>query len=63
LLQVSKSFTESIDISSDSFSRDVGLGKNNVPSYGEKFLDPRNELLSDCIVRLHISVRDVNKKL
>jgi len=26
-------------------------------------LDPKNELLGDCIVRLHIAVRDVNQKL
>lgn len=26
-------------------------------------IDPRNELLSECIVQIHISVRDVNQKL
>lgn len=25
-------------------------------------MDPRNELLSQCIVQLHIAVRNVNKK-
>jgi len=29
----------------------------------EKVMDPRNELLSQCIVQLHIAVRNVNKKL
>jgi dynein heavy chain 1 len=28
-----------------------------------KIIDPKNELLSKCIVDLHKSVRDVNQKL
>ena len=28
-----------------------------------KYIDPRNELLSECIVQVHIAVRDVNTKL
>jgi dynein heavy chain 1 len=68
LLQVSKSFTESIDIASDCFSKDVSMNSNNDYAQadaadGEKVLDPRNELLSQCIVQLHIAVRNVNKKL
>ena len=30
---------------------------------GAKVVDPRNELLSECIVKLHLAVRDVNTKL
>jgi dynein heavy chain 1 len=68
LLQVSQSFTESIDIASDCFSRDVTIGGDDRPQPdsdgdGEKVMDPRNELLSQCIVQLHIAVRNVNKKL
>lgn len=65
LLQVSKSFTEGIDIASECFSRDVDLsqGAMGAAEEGGKVLDPRNELLSECIVRLHIAVRDLNKKL
>jgi dynein heavy chain 1 len=68
LLQVAQSFTESIDIASDCFSKDVSIGSNDCPQAdadgdGEKVMDPRNELLSQCIVQLHIAVRNVNKKL
>lgn len=68
LLQVSQSFTDGIDIASDCFSKDVSLGGDDYPQAdadgdGEKVMDPRNELLSQCIVQLHIAVRDVNKKL
>jgi len=65
LLQVSKSFTESIDIANDCFSRDVTMDERtvDVSEGGGKIADPRNELLSQCIVKLHIAVRDVNKKL
>jgi dynein heavy chain 1 len=68
LLQVSQSFTESIDIASDCFSRDVTIGGDDrlqpdSDGDGEKVMDPRNELLSQCIVQLHIAVRNVNKKL
>jgi dynein heavy chain 1 len=65
LLQVASSLTESIDISSDCFSKDVGLGENApaTDEEGAKVLDPRNELLSECIVKLHLAVRDVNNKL
>lgn len=62
LLQVANSFTDGIDISSDSFSKDVDFG-GAADVDGEKAIDPRNELLSQCIVRLHVAVRDVNKKL
>ncbi len=34
---------------------------NNEP--GKKRQDPKHELLSQCIVNMHISVRDVNTKL
>ena len=67
LLQVSKSFTESIDIASDCFAKDVTNGDDypqpDADGDGEKVMDPRNELLSQCIVQLHIAVRNVNKKL
>lgn len=65
LLQVSKSFTEGIDIAADCFSRDVAFDQGTVAAGedGAKVADPRNELLSQCIVKLHIAVRDVNKKL
>jgi len=64
LLQVSKSFTEGIDIASDCFAKDVGGDDyQQADADGEKVMDPRNELLSQCIVQLHIAVRNVNKKL
>jgi dynein heavy chain 1 len=64
LLQVSKSFTESIDIPSDCFSKDVAFDQQmDADESGGKVIDPRNELLSECIVKLHIAVRDVNEKL
>jgi dynein heavy chain 1, cytosolic len=30
---------------------------------GVKVVDPKNALLSECIVQMHIAVRNVNKKL
>ena len=65
LLQVATSLTESIDISSDCFSKEVGFGENVMPTdeEGARVVDPRNELLSECIVKLHLAVRDVNNKL
>ncbi len=62
LLQVSKSLTESIDISSDSFTKLVDVDER-FDENGRKAIDPRNELVAGCIVNLHIAVRDVNKKL
>jgi dynein heavy chain 1 len=65
LLQVATSLTESIDISSDCFTKDVGLGESVMATdeEGAKVVDPRNELLSECIVKLHLAVREVNNKL
>jgi len=65
LLQVAKSFTETIEVRSDCFSRDVALdrGAYDADEDAGPTIDPRNELLCQCIVRLHSAVRDVNKKL
>jgi dynein heavy chain 1 len=63
LLQVAKSLTESIDIPSDSFSKDVEMGEQIDLGDGAKQIDPKNELLAECIVKLHLTVRDLNTKL
>jgi dynein heavy chain 1 len=64
LLQVSKSFTETIDVSSDSFQIDVGTSQEIFDDDGKsKIVDPRNELVAEAVVKMHVAVRDVNKKL
>lgn len=63
LLQVAKSLTESIDIPSDSFSKNVDVGEQIDLGDGAKPMDPKNELLAECIVKLHLTVRDLNAKL
>lgn len=62
---MSKAFTESIEIASDCFSRDVVMesGPTGAEEGGRSMADPRNELLSQCIVQLHLAVRAVNQKL
>jgi len=61
LLQVSKALTEHIDVPSDSFAVDVGA--DAMENEDGKMVDPKNELLGECIVRLHVAVREVNQKL
>ena len=63
LLQVAKSLTEMIEIPDDCFSKSVGNRDDQIMDEEGKIIDPKNELLSKCIVDLHKSVRDVNHKL
>jgi dynein heavy chain 1 len=63
LLQVARSLTETIEIQEDCFSKSIGDKDDQIVDENGKASDPKNDLLSKCIVDLHISVRDVNKKL
>lgn len=47
----------------DSFTKEVGYDAGEPMIPGEKVVDPKNELLADCIVKMHVAVRDLNKKL
>lgn len=62
LLQVAKEFTKYLDIQSSSFTKSVDMG-NMKQEPGQKRSDPKHELLCQCIVDMHISVRDLNTKL
>jgi dynein heavy chain 1 len=62
LLQVAMEFTKFLDIQPNSFTKNIdSMPSSSEP--GEKRIDPKHELLSQCIVDMHISVRDVNLKL
>jgi hypothetical protein len=52
-----------IEIPDDCFSKSVGNKEDQIMDEDGKVIDPKNELLSKCIVDLHKSVRDVNHKL
>ena len=62
LLQVALEFTKNLDIPSDCFSKDMDMNEQNFTD-GEVRLDPKHELLSQCIVDIHITVRELNLKL
>jgi dynein heavy chain 1 len=57
LLQVAMEFTKYLDIQSTSFTKTVDM-----PG-GESRVDPKHELVSQCIVQMHMAVRDTNLKL
>jgi dynein heavy chain 1 len=61
LLQVAKEFTKFLDIQETSFTKDVSPPQNM--DADAKRVDPKHELLSQVIVDMHISVRDINLKL
>lgn len=63
LLQVAKSLTENVDIPSDSFSKNVDADEQVALGDGAKQVDPKNELLAECLVKVHLTVRDLNSKL
>jgi len=63
LLQVALEFTKYLDIPSDSFSKDMEMTENANFDDGEKRLDPKHELVSQCIVDVHARVRDLNISL
>jgi len=60
LLQVAKEFIRFLDIHPQSFSKDTSAPPAEP---GQKRNGPKTELLSQCIVDMHISVRDLNLKL
>jgi len=61
LLQVAMEFTRLMDISDESFSKDMSMGgKGQQVDVGHKRIDPKNELLSQVIVEMHLSVRNIN---
>lgn len=62
LLQVALEFTKYLDIPSDCFSKNMEMAEQNFDD-GEKRTDPKHELLSQCIVDIHATVRDINIKL
>lgn len=63
LLQVAKSLTESIDIPANSFTKNVEMDGQIDLGDGAKQIDPKNEILADSIVKLHVTVRELNTKL
>ena len=66
LLQVAEEFTKYLDIQATSFSRPIEAAPPQTVEPGEKVAkrnDPKNELLAQCIVDCHLSVRNLNLKL
>ncbi len=63
LLQVAKEFSKYLDIQSSSFTKNMDMGGKVISEPGQKRSDHKHELLSQCIVNMHISVRDLNTKL
>lgn len=64
LLQVAIEFTRMMDISNESFTKnmDMGGGQQQIES-GARRLDPKNELLSEVIVDMHCAIKDINLTL
>ena len=57
-------FTRLMDISNESFTKDMSMGgKGQQIESDAKRIDPKNELLSQTIVEMHVSVRDINLAL
>lgn len=55
--------TESIDIPANSFTKNVEMDGQIDLGDGAKQIDPKNEILADSIVKLHVTVRELNTKL
>lgn len=51
-----------MDVPSDSFTKDMEMGEAIVET-NEKRIDPKNELIAECIVNIHVTVREINIKL
>ena len=62
LMQVAMEFTKYLDVPSNSFTKNMEMG-DNVGEDGVPRVDPKHELLSQCIVDVHTTVRDLNIKL
>ena len=60
LLQVAMEFTKNLEIKEESFSKD--MGSDQIMTDGPR-VDPKHECLSQCIVDVHATVRDINIKL
>jgi dynein heavy chain 1 len=64
LMQVAMEFTKFLDVPSDSFTKNMDMGdKNKNSEEAAARVDPKHELLSQCIVEMHTTVRDINIKL
>lgn len=62
LMQVAMEFTKYLDVPTDSFTKDMEMDGKIVSDDGPR-IDPKHELLSQCIVDIHTTVRDLNIKL
>ena len=51
-----------MDVPSDSFMKDMDQAEGMIDD-GTKRIDPKNECISQCIVDIHCTVRDLNVKL
>lgn len=63
LLQVCKEFIKFCDIPGDSFEKPVEMSADDAFEMGKKRQDPKIEMLSNCIVDIHVTVRELNIKL
>ena len=61
-MQVAMEFTKYLDVPSDSFTKNMDMDENIVSGEGPR-VDPKHECVSQCIVDLHTTVRDLNIKL
>ena len=61
LLQVALEFTKYLDIPASSFTKDMEQ-QESIMEGTEKRIDPKNELVSQCIVEIHSVVRELNLK-
>ncbi len=58
---MAKEFTKYLDIPSDSFTKDMEQ-QDAIIEDGQTRVDPKNELVSQCIVEIHRAVRELNIK-
>jgi dynein heavy chain 1, cytosolic len=63
LLQVAKEFTKTLDILPESFQKKMDMYQKTTDEGRIVMVDPKHDALCQCIVDMHLAVRDVNNKL